>query len=177
MLSARVNIFQEFYFAADLLPFGLSITTCIILLSLISLDICCKNSFTARPPFETGLLFTLSLFWLAFNVFSTFRWRYIPLDCSSIPSDYLDERAWCRDVQALKSFIWSLFVGLLFTAAFILRYAVLQAKRGNRKVWITPLSRYDPRKAVQPTHNRAMSRFTIANFAERSFMSWEEEKM
>lgn len=181
VFAARVNNFQEYYFVADLLPLGLSIVTCSVLLLLLTVDILCQNAFTARPPFEIGTFFTLCIFWLASNIFSTFRWRYIPFNCASIPSEYPDERIWCRDVQALKAIIWILLVVLFSIAAFILRYAIVQSQHGNKKVWTTPLSRYDPRKihSSHPphAHNRTMSRFTGAGVAERSFMSWEEDKM
>ena len=26
--------------------------------------------------------------------------------CGNIPDEYADERGWCRDLQALKAFVW-----------------------------------------------------------------------
>ncbi|KAI0077216.1 hypothetical protein K474DRAFT_1661994 [Panus rudis PR-1116 ss-1] len=144
-LAARVNIFQEFYFMADLFPLGLSIATLAILVTMLLLDLCYSNAITAKPPVEIGIFIVLSIFWLAFNAFSTSRWRFIPLNCSSIPEEFADERVWCRDVQGLKSVIWLLFIALLFTGCFVLRYCVKQHKHGNRHVWNTSLSRYNPR--------------------------------
>lgn len=71
----------------------------------------------------------------AFNAFSTSRWSNIPFPCSTIPDgesaasitpqlywviltvrpEYADERGWCQEVQALKAFVWILFVGGKFT--------------------------------------------------------------
>ncbi|KAI0674085.1 hypothetical protein C8Q78DRAFT_967516 [Trametes maxima] len=147
--AARVNIFQEFYFMADLFPLGLAITTLIILFFTLVLDLAIQNMPTARPAVEIGLLYVLSIFWLAFNAFSTSRWRNVPMNCGSIPEEYSDTRAWCRDVQALKSFVWIEFVALFFTASFILRYTITEHKRGRPEVWSGPLSRYTPRAPPQ----------------------------
>lgn len=62
---------------------------------------------------------------LAGNAFSTSRWRHIPMACGAIPDgssqstyhpnlphlslsipEFADERSWCKDVQALKAFVW-----------------------------------------------------------------------
>ncbi|KAI8968761.1 hypothetical protein BD414DRAFT_282045 [Trametes punicea] len=148
-LAARVNIFQEFFFMADLFPLGLAIATLIILFFALVLDLAVKNIPTARPASEIGLFYILSIFWLAFNAFSTSRWRNIPLNCNSIPAEYPDERTWCRDVQALKSLVWIQFVALFFTASFILRYTITEHRRGRTQVWSGPLSRYVPRDMPQ----------------------------
>ncbi|KAI0711610.1 hypothetical protein C8Q76DRAFT_694484 [Earliella scabrosa] len=143
--AARVNIFQEFYYFADLFPLGLAVTTLTILFFTLVLDLAMQNVPTARPAIEVGLLYVLSIFWLAFNAFSTARWRHVPMNCNSIPEEYDDMRGWCRDIQALKSFVWIEFVALFFTATWILRYAVVQHKKGRTHVWSGPLSRYVPR--------------------------------
>jgi hypothetical protein len=70
------------------------------------LDFMVDNSPLARPPFYLGAELVLSVFWLAANAFSTARWRNIPLACDEIPDDFEDERHWCKDLQALKSFVW-----------------------------------------------------------------------
>ncbi|KAI0330117.1 hypothetical protein GY45DRAFT_1278575 [Cubamyces sp. BRFM 1775] len=158
--AARVNIFQEFFFMADLFPLGLAIATLIILFFTLVLDLAITNVPTARPAFEIGLLYVLSIFWLAFNAFSTARWSNIPLNCNEIPEEYPDERTWCRDVQGLKSMVWIEFVALFFTASFILRYAVTQHTRGRKQIWSGPLSRYVPRDLPQ------RSEFTRQTFTD-----------
>ncbi len=94
-------------------------------------------------------------------------------------------RTWCRDVQALKSFVWIEFVArtyhptiaalartqsadpnmsrfsVFFTASFILRYAITEHKRGRKQVWNGPLSRYVPRDG--PHHNE-FSRQTVTDY-------------
>ncbi|KAJ3542226.1 hypothetical protein NM688_g5995 [Phlebia brevispora] len=161
-LAAKVNIYQEFFFMADLFPLGLSIATLIVLFFSITTDIVFYNAFASRPAFKIGLCFVLSTFWLAFNIFSTSRWGNIPMPCSSVPSDLPDERAWCEDVQALKSFVWIFFVGgacycfipthkqdlkftlVFLTGAFTVRYAVAEHQHGNRSIWNSSLIRFDP---------------------------------
>ncbi|KAH9855594.1 hypothetical protein C2E23DRAFT_813940 [Lenzites betulinus] len=160
-LAARVNIFQEFFFMADLFPLGLAIATLIVLFFTLVLDLTLKNTPTARPAVYIGLLYVLSILWLAFNAFSTSRWRNIPMNCSSIPEEYADERTWCRDVQALKSFVWIEFVALFFTASFTLRYAITEHRRGHTQIWSGPLSRYVPRN--QPPRNE-FSRQTVTDY-------------
>ncbi|KAI0764821.1 hypothetical protein C8Q74DRAFT_1284213 [Fomes fomentarius] len=143
--AARVNIFQEFYFMADLFPLGLAVTTLTILFFTFVLDLTLINIPTARPAVEVGLTYFLSIFWLAFNAFSTARWRHVPMACHSIPAEYDDMRGWCRDVQALKAFVWLEFVGLFCYASWILRYAIIENKQGRTHVWGGSLSRYVPR--------------------------------
>jgi len=53
--ATRVNRFQEFFFMADLFPFGLSIVTLILLVVSITVDLAIKNSYTGRAQFEVGL--------------------------------------------------------------------------------------------------------------------------
>lgn len=151
-LAARVNAFQEFFFMADIFPLALSIVTLIVLFFMLLLDFTFTNSFTARPPFEIGMLYVLSVFWLAFSAFSTSRWQNIPMSCGSIPDEFTDERTWCSDVQALKSFMWIFFLAIFFTASFTLRYALLQHRAGNRQIWVTPLSRYSPHPRITINH-------------------------
>ncbi|KAI0367155.1 hypothetical protein BV20DRAFT_1045709 [Pilatotrama ljubarskyi] len=171
-LAARVNIFQEFFFMADLFPLGLAIATLIILFFTLVLDLVVNGTPTARPAFEIGLLYVLSIFWLAFNAFSTSRWRNIPMDCSSIPAEYPDERTWCRDVQALKSFVWIEFVALFFTASFILRYAITEHNRGRKQVWSGPLSRYVPRDL--PPRSEFMRQTFTDYFGARGTSAFEK---
>ncbi|TBU38351.1 hypothetical protein BD309DRAFT_972091 [Dichomitus squalens] len=146
--AVRVNHFQEYYFMADLFPLGLAVTTLVILIFTLVLDVAIKNIPTARPAVEVGLLYVLSIFWLAFNAFSTSRWSRIPMSCGSIPDEYADMRGWCRDVQALKSFVWIEFVAIFFAASWILRYALSEHKQGHQHIWGGPLSRYRPHEGA-----------------------------
>ncbi|TDL22514.1 hypothetical protein BD410DRAFT_748188 [Rickenella mellea] len=143
-LSARVNKFQEFFFMADLLPLGLSISTLILIFVSLLIDFALPDSFTSKPPFEIGLLSILAIFWLAFNAFSTARWRFIPMACSNIPNEFADEKLWCRDIQALKSFMWIEWLLIMSIVAFTLRYVITQASQGHKHIWSTSLSRYSP---------------------------------
>ncbi|KAL5504975.1 hypothetical protein ACEPAH_7638 [Sanghuangporus vaninii] len=130
-LSSRVNHFLDFFFMADLFPFILSIITLAFLSVVLLLDYAMYNPFMSRPPFEIGSLTILSIFWLASNAFSTSRWRFVPLSCGSIPDDFSAERTWCRDLQALKAFVWIEWVILLLTTVLTVRYAVVQ--HGGRR--------------------------------------------
>jgi len=153
--STRLNRFQEFYFMADLFPFGLSIATLILLTTMIALDFAVKNSYTGRAQFEVGYLGVLSIFWLAFNSFSTSRWTMIPFQCSSIPSAYPDERTWCKDVQTLKGLVWVEFLLCFGMALMTLQYAITQYQRGHKHIFLMPLSRYRPQVASQGNPNFA----------------------
>ncbi|KAI0300099.1 hypothetical protein B0F90DRAFT_1630105, partial [Multifurca ochricompacta] len=144
-LSARVNHFQDYFYVADIFPLAMSAVTLGIAVLAVLLDVGLHNSPTARPPFEIAMLFILSVFWLAFNAFSTSRWRHIPLNCSGIPDNYSDVRSWCKDLQALKAFVWINWVVLSLAALLTLRFSVLQHRRGQKHIWRTPLSRFTPR--------------------------------
>jgi hypothetical protein len=94
----------------------------------LALDFALDNSYTGRAQFEIGVFGVLSVFWLAFNAFSTSRWGQVPFHCNSIPSgthsywnhynaihsfivkDFPDEITWCKNLQALKSFVWINFL-------------------------------------------------------------------
>jgi len=143
-LAARVNQFQDFFYVADIFPLALSIISLVFLVTLTVLDFALADSYTARPQSEIGIFGILSIFWLAFNAFSTSRWRLVPLQCDSIPSDFIDERYWCKELQALKSFVWINFLICLGITVFTLRYAISQYNRGNKHVFQMPLSRYRP---------------------------------
>ncbi|KAL5483518.1 hypothetical protein ACEPAI_8750 [Sanghuangporus weigelae] len=158
-LSSRVNQFLDFFFMADLFPFILSIITLVFLSAVLLLDFAMYNPFTSRPPFEIGCLMILSVLWLASNTFSTSRWRFVPLSCGSIPEDFSAERTWCRDLQALKAFVWIEWVVLLLTTVLTIRYAVIQHVHGNKQIWRTALSRYVP-KAEGGMHRRNTSFFS-----------------
>ncbi|EMD32478.1 hypothetical protein CERSUDRAFT_118809 [Gelatoporia subvermispora B] len=169
-LAARVNIFQEFFFMADMFPFALSIVTLALLFLTISLHVIAFNSFLTRPLFETVSLFILSIAWLASNAFSTSRWQAIPLACASIPSEFAYERAWCRDVQALKAMVWILFVVLFLVAVFTLRYVVSESRRGRSYIWDGPLSQYNaraPTPAIWDSDNFHPGRATMTDYFGR----------
>lgn len=137
-LSASVNIFQEFFFKADLFPLVLSILTLVVLLLQIALDLKSENAFTARPAFEIPLFGTLTVFWLASNSFSTSRYTGLP-NCSIFPDN---EQTWCHNAQGLRAITWVEWVVLLLTTLTLTRTAVVKARRGNTAVWHTALSRY-----------------------------------
>ncbi|KDR70290.1 hypothetical protein GALMADRAFT_255196 [Galerina marginata CBS 339.88] len=143
-LSTKVNHFQEFFYVADLFPFALSIISLVFVVTLLTIDFALDNSYTGRPQTEIGIFGILSIFWLAFNAFSTARWRQIPFQCDSIPTEFLDERVWCKSLQALKSFVWINFLICFGITLFILRYAVSQYTKGNNHIFQMPLSRYRP---------------------------------
>ncbi|TFY58216.1 hypothetical protein EVG20_g8235 [Dentipellis fragilis] len=141
-LSARVNIFQEFYFVADKFPLAMSIITLIISVFMLFLDVGLDNAFTAHAAFEIGMLSLLSILWLALNAFSSSRWKHIPMNCFAIPSDYPETRTWCMDVQALQAFVWINWTLLFIAALTLIRYSVTQHQAGQKHIWTTPLSRF-----------------------------------
>ncbi|THU90399.1 hypothetical protein K435DRAFT_271220 [Dendrothele bispora CBS 962.96] len=143
--SAKVNHFQEFFFVADLFPFALSIICLVTLTVMIGLDFASSTSYTGRPQFELGVFGVLSIFWLAFNAFSTSRWRHVTMSCGAIPDAFSDARGWCKDLQALKAFVWIEWVMFLLTTIITLRYVITQNSRGNTHIFKMPLSRYKPR--------------------------------
>ncbi|EPQ51581.1 hypothetical protein GLOTRDRAFT_101448 [Gloeophyllum trabeum ATCC 11539] len=134
---------------ADLFPLGLSIATLILLFFMFLFNFAVINSFLVRAPFQIGILFIASVFWLAFNAFSTSRWAHITMSCGSIPGEYADARAWCRDVQGLKAVVWIEWVMLTFTAFLTFRHAITQQNRGHTHIWTQPLVRYHPRHGAR----------------------------
>jgi len=62
--------------------------------------------------------------------------------CSAIPDEFVDERVWCRDLQALKAFVWIEFVILFITLSYTLYFVFSEHRAGNKHVWWTALSRY-----------------------------------
>ncbi|KAH9475925.1 hypothetical protein JR316_0011487 [Psilocybe cubensis] len=143
-LATRVNQFQDFFYVADIFPLALSIISLILVVLLFTVDLALINSYTGRAQSEIGIFGVLSIFWLAFNAFSTARWRQIPFQCDSIPTDFVDEREWCKSLQALKSFVWINFLLCFGIAMFTLRYAIAEYYRGNKHIFQMPLSRYRP---------------------------------
>jgi len=143
-LSSRINQFQEFFFVADLFPLALSIITLVVVVVMLFLDFAVQNSFTARPPFIIGTFSILSIFWLAFNAFSTSRWSHVPLSCGSIPVGYAAEKTWCQDLQALKAFIWVEWLLISFSLLFVTRYSIIQHCDGYKHIWGMSFSRFFP---------------------------------
>ncbi|KAF8523348.1 hypothetical protein BU17DRAFT_7255, partial [Hysterangium stoloniferum] len=110
----------------------------------IFLDFNSSNTFTAYPAFELPWLFVTVITWLAINVFSTARWRYIdPSLCRTIPGDsqYAPYRTWCHEIQALRTFVWIEWVVSLLAFAYILRWAIHQHFKGRTDVWTKSISR------------------------------------
>jgi len=146
--AVRVNTFQEYFFVADLFPFSLSIVTLVLLFGTIILDLAMVSPATSLPPVEIGHFGALSILWLAFNSFSTSRWASIPSNCNSIPADFPDERVWCKDVQALKAFVWIEFLIFLGITVMTLRYTITQYNRGNRHIIKTSLLHFGNRAGM-----------------------------
>ncbi|KAJ7901653.1 hypothetical protein B0H13DRAFT_2023690 [Mycena leptocephala] len=144
-LSAQVNQYQEWFFIADRFPFILSVITFVLLGLMILIDFVANNSYTGRPQFEIGVFSLLTIFWLAFNAFSTSRWNSAPFNCGIIPKDYPDTIQWCQRLSALRLMVWMEWIMLFFTTIATLRYAVTENNRGNRHIFQMPLSRYEPR--------------------------------
>ncbi|PPQ84686.1 hypothetical protein CVT25_014217 [Psilocybe cyanescens] len=143
-LSTRVNQFQDFFYVADIFPLVLSIISLILVVLLFTVDLTLINSYTGRAQSEIGVFGVLSIFWLAFNAFSTARWHQIPFQCDSIPTDFVDEREWCKSLQALKSFVWINFLICFGISMFTLRYTIAEYNKGNKHIFEMPLSRYRP---------------------------------
>lgn len=118
----------------------------------------------------------------------TRRFMLAPLSICARPltssTEYPDERTWCRDVQALKSFVWIEFVArachptiivlafsqpnanpfpvtVFFAASFTLRYAITEHRRGRKQIWNGPLSRYVP---LDSTQRDQFSRQTVTDY-------------
>jgi len=139
-LSVSVNVFQEFFFVADLLPLFLSIATLAILLTQIAFELTSQNPLTSRPVFEIPLMGALTIFWLVINSFSTSRWKGLP-NCSVFSEDDPDERVWCRNMQGLRAIVWIQWTVLFLTTLKLTRVSIVQARRGNTAVWHMALFR------------------------------------
>uniref|UniRef100_A0A0W0FTB8 MARVEL domain-containing protein n=1 Tax=Moniliophthora roreri TaxID=221103 RepID=A0A0W0FTB8_MONRR len=145
-LSARVNQFQEFFFAADLFPLALSIislvllaimqvpSTRIILFRVEDLTACYRLSMDfalsrSYNKFEIGILSVMTVLWLVFSAFSTSRW--VSVSCGGIPDGFDDVRVWCRDLQALKAFVWIEWLAFLFSTLSTIRLSKTEKRRNN----------------------------------------------
>ncbi|TFK65975.1 hypothetical protein BDN72DRAFT_962094 [Pluteus cervinus] len=142
-LSTQVNSFQEYFFVADLFPFGLSIATLVLLSLLLLLDLTLEKSYTGRPQFEIGFFGIIAIFWLAVNAFSTSRWHQVPMACDAIPADSLDLRTWCKNLQALQVFVWVEWLLICGITLFTARFALSENSKGHKHVFKMPLSRYN----------------------------------
>jgi len=159
-LSGHINQFQEFYYKADVVAFGLSLATGIWILLMIILDVASSNASTAKPAFELTWLCLVTLLWLGFGAFSTNRWRGVGAGlCKTIPtaSQYDGYRTWCHEVQALRAFIWIEWVIFLFTFAYLLRWTLEKSNSGRNDVWATSFSRFQEMQTGSIT--RATSEF------------------
>ncbi|KAJ6600806.1 hypothetical protein B0H10DRAFT_2082984 [Mycena sp. CBHHK59/15] len=150
-LSTRVNLYQDFFFIADLFPFALSIITFALLGMMVLLDFVSSSSYTGRPQFEIAVFTGFSIFWLAFNAFSSSRWQSAPLNCGTIPSDYPDAIQWCHELGGLRVLVWIEWLMFFFTTITTLRYSITQNNRGNKHIFQMPLSRYTP--TIRSDHN------------------------
>ncbi|KAJ6466952.1 hypothetical protein C8R45DRAFT_1055491 [Mycena sanguinolenta] len=167
-LSTRVNQYQEYFFIADRFPFVLSIITFVVLGLMTIVDFVTTNSYTGRAQFEVGVFSVLGIFWLAFNAFSTSRWNSAPLNCSVIPSDYPDTIQWCQELAALRVFVWIEWLIIFFTAMITMRYSVSQNSHGNKHIFQTPLSRYEPTRQNLTTN---VSGYAFGNEGMREYGS------
>jgi len=141
-LSVSVNIFQGFFFVADMFPLLLSIVTLALLLVSVLLELTFRNAFTAHPAFEVPVLAILAVFWLSLNAFSTRQWGSIPMSCTFIPDEYNDAQGWCKNIQALRVMVWIVWACLVVLTSCIFYFAMSESRKGNPQVWKTPLSRY-----------------------------------
>jgi len=152
-LSISVNIFQGFFFVADIFSLLLSIFTLVLLLASVVLELTSQNAFTARPAFEVPLLAVLAIFWLGLNAFSTRQWSSIPMSCTFVPDEYNDVQGWCTNMQALRVMVWIVWACLVALTSCIFYFAISEARNGNPHVWKTALSRYtkDNLSPISPT--------------------------
>ncbi|KDQ52888.1 hypothetical protein JAAARDRAFT_39836 [Jaapia argillacea MUCL 33604] len=180
-LSAQVNQFQEYFFVADLFPLALSIITLVSLPLILLYDFAVLTSFAVRAPFKIGYLSVLSVLWLAFNAFSTARWSHVPLACDVIPAEYPDERTWCKNLQALKSFVWIEWLMFTATALLIIRYTISQHTHGNTHVWRVPFVRYDPRRpehiGIIPEITITEDYFAAGGYRGSEFLQYEKQEI
>ncbi|PVG04579.1 hypothetical protein CPB86DRAFT_746444 [Serendipita vermifera] len=162
-----------FFYHADRFPFVLSILTgfTFILKSIVEWR---KkgNVITARPVTEIATLSAMSFAWTVSNAFSTPRWNGIqPGVCSSIsindnPEFERSSRLWCRELLALRAFVWIEWVILVVSLVLLLGYCVKQAKKGSRHVWSTPLAIYNPHMASPDTWNPNSRVFNHMSFSQ-----------
>jgi len=151
-LAAHVNSFHGFFYVADQLPFVLSIFTFLILTTVVINDFRSSDPLLSKPVFELTWLGLLAIFWLAFSAFSSSRWRYVQAaDCGTIPAgdDFAAVTTWCKEIQALRSFVWIEWALLSIVLVWLLRFTIMQASHGNTHVWRTSLARYTSAPKLQ----------------------------
>ncbi|KZS95121.1 hypothetical protein SISNIDRAFT_464780 [Sistotremastrum niveocremeum HHB9708] len=177
-LSARVNIFQEFFLlpvAADLFPFALSIVTLVVLLGMMMADLAIYDAVITRPAFELAWLGVLSFLWLetrfllaaGFNAFSSSRWAHLtPSMCGNIPIGYEAEKLWCQEMVALRAFVWIEWVILFLSFGFLLRYVTTRSAEGDKHIWTTSLSRFVPNQS-------SIGHLSFTN-VQGEFIQWEK---
>ncbi|KAH7105568.1 hypothetical protein BKA62DRAFT_766924 [Auriculariales sp. MPI-PUGE-AT-0066] len=143
-LSAHVNSFHGFFYVADLFPFAMSIITFVIVGGTLLTDFKGSNPLLSRPMLELPWLGVLAVLWLCINAFSSSRWRYVQAaDCATIPvdNDLSSVTVWCKEVQALRSFVWIEWVIVLIALFWLWRHTSRESARGNRHVWSTSFAR------------------------------------
>ncbi|TFK24093.1 hypothetical protein FA15DRAFT_704855 [Coprinopsis marcescibilis] len=155
-LATKVNRFTDFFYVADLFPLAISVITTVLLFVMLTIDAALDRCWTGYAQTEAGVLGVLSIFWLgkwiSFNAFSTSRWGGVPMSCDEIPeckyqvllTSFEEGRTWCKDVHALKAFVWIVFLTCFGITAWTVTYTVTQFRRGNRHILKMPLSRYTP---------------------------------
>ncbi|KAF9042899.1 hypothetical protein BJ165DRAFT_1390449 [Panaeolus papilionaceus] len=156
-LSTQVNQFTEFFYVADLFPLALSIISLVVVVYLFGMDLALSNAYISRAQSQIAVYGILSIFWLSFNSFSTSRWRHIPFQCDQIPRDFSDERRWCKNLQALKSFVWIEFIISFLICLFTLRYSISQHTRGHKHIFSVSFVRYRAKMGPHPGHASAAS--------------------
>ncbi|KIM33928.1 hypothetical protein M408DRAFT_18900 [Serendipita vermifera MAFF 305830] len=170
-LSTHINLFMGFFYIADRFPFVMSIITLFTLFITSVLDAMKGGDIvTSRPMTEIGILGVFFIIWTAANGFSTPRWDAIqPGTCSAItvannPTFESATRMWCREMIALRAFVWIEWVIVGGALAALVTFCVNQSRRGSRHVWSTPLSIYDPNMAAPNKWNansRVFSQFSF----------------
>ncbi|KAK0199845.1 hypothetical protein DFS33DRAFT_198942 [Desarmillaria ectypa] len=161
-LSIQVNKFQEWFYVADIFPFALSLISLVLLAVMLCLDLILPGapSFTSKPFFEIVAFTIMSILWLAFSAFSTSRWQNVPLSCQSIPEGLSSMRFWCKNLQALKVFVWIEWLLFLSTALLTLRFVLIENSRGHKHVFEMALSRYSASYSSDGSnHKRGDSEF------------------
>ncbi|KZW04165.1 hypothetical protein EXIGLDRAFT_758463 [Exidia glandulosa HHB12029] len=179
-LAAHVNTFHGFFYVADEAPFFLSIFTFLIVGSTFVGDLRGTNPLLSRPRIELPLLALLTLFWLCFNAFSSSRWRFVQAaDCGTIPAgdDFSSVAIWCREVQALRSFVWVEWIILAATFVWLTAFTLRASRRGNTRIWSTSLAHAttSPAKSSGMKYiNRPSAAFTTGSRSS-SFVSHEHD--
>ncbi|KAF8906876.1 hypothetical protein CPB85DRAFT_1312634 [Mucidula mucida] len=147
-LAARVNEFQEWFYACDIIIFTLALLSLLLVL-LLTLPIVLSALNHSHAPIayflttrfhihrrmgvqtarilQLGAYAILGVFWLAGAAFGTSRWKGVPMKCPTVAEvDDDDAEAmvrWCNDLKALRVMVWVLWVGFLVAALTTVRAA------------------------------------------------------